>query len=122
MNKPDAFQVAMFENCLDYAAIQFLHGFSFTTSDENRTVKEIMEKLEEHPVGQINDTMERYIFYQHTQQEGEDFDSFLADVRRLSPTCKFCNDCEASMICYGIILGIREDDTRKSLLKERGLE
>jgi hypothetical protein len=120
--KPHAFQVAMFENCLSDDAIRLLNGFSFATVEENRTVKEIVEKFEEYAVGEVNDTMERYIFHNRVQKEGEEFDNFLADIRRLALTCKFCNDCEESMVRDRVVLGVRDDDTREALLKERGLK
>ena len=114
-------QVAMFENCLADDAIRLLNGFSFTTPEDERTVQQIMDKFEAYAVGEINDTMERFLFHHRVQKEGEDFESFLTDTRRLSQTCKFCDDCKESMIRDRIVLGIRDDDTRQSLLKERNL-
>ncbi len=111
----------MFENCLADDAIRLLNGFSFTTPEDERTVQQIMDKFEAYAVGEINDTMERFLFHHRVQKEGEDFESFLTDTRRLSQTCKFCDDCKESMIRDRIVLGIRDDDTRQSLLKERNL-
>ena len=57
-------QVAMLENCLDDTAIRLLNGFKFATPEDARTVQEIIQKFEEYVVGEINDTMERFIFHQ----------------------------------------------------------
>ena len=88
----------MLENCLADDTIHLLNGFSFDTSAEARTVKEIMDNFEEYAVGEVNDTMERFIFHHPKQNEGEDFENFLAETRRLAQTCQFCEDCKESMI------------------------
>ena len=116
------YQVAMFENCLDDDALQLLNGFSFNSPADSRTVNELIDKFEAFAIGEVNETMERYVFNQRMQQEGEDFEQFLADIRRLAATCKFCNGCSDSMIRDRIVLGIRSIDTREALLKEKDLK
>ena len=65
--------------------------------------------------------MECFIFHGRVQKEGEDFESFLVDMRWLSQTCKFCDDRKDSTIRDKTVLGIHDDDTRKSLLRECNL-
>ena len=115
------FQVAMLENCLADDTLQLMNGFSFSTTDDERTVNEILHKLEHYAVGDVNETMERFLFHQRVQNEGEDFQNFLTEVRRLSKSCKFCENCEDSMVRDRIVLGIRDDATREALLKEQNL-
>ena len=115
--KDRQFQVAMFENCLADDAMKTLSGFSFDTSDANRTNEpnEITAKFQQYAIVEVNDTMERFIFHRRVQQKGDDFESFLSDVRTLAQTCKFCASCEKSIIRDRIVLGIRQSETREDL-------
>ena len=51
------------------------------------------------------------------QAEGDDFNSFLAELRSLIKSCGYCVNCEPSILRDRIIRGIRNDDTREDLLK-----
>ena len=55
---PDQVQVALFLHCLDDNALTAYSGFTFSTPDEDRTVKEILEKFDEFTIGEINITAE----------------------------------------------------------------
>ena len=65
-------------------------------------------------------TYERYVFNRRVQDNGETFDAFLADLRRLARTCDF-GTLEESIIRDRIVIGIREDSTRRKLLQTRKL-
>ena len=112
----------MFENCLSDDAMRVLSGFSFTTDEDQRTVKELTDKFMEYAVGEVNETMEWFNFNQRVQKEGEDFERFVTDVRTLARSCKFCDGCEDSLIRDRIVLGIRDNDSRADLLKTRNLD
>jgi hypothetical protein len=64
---------------------------------------------------------ERFIFNRRDQLEGESFDSFLAALRTLVKTCNFCDNCIDSLLRDRIILGIKDPQAQKNLLKERDL-
>ena len=119
--KDMTYQIATLENCLGDDAIRLLNGFAFESNEDQRTVQQILEKFEDYAIGEVNETMERFIFHQRNQQEGEDFENFLAEIRRLALTCKFCKSCSSSLIRDRIVLGISDNDTREALLKEKDL-
>ncbi|CAM1304179.1 Uncharacterised protein at_DN0322 [Pycnogonum litorale] len=66
-------------------------------------------------------TYERFIFNKRTQDEGESFDTFLADLRTLVKSWNYCVNCIPSMLRDRIVLGTRSNDTHTDLLKERKL-
>ncbi|KAK2159550.1 hypothetical protein LSH36_151g07073 [Paralvinella palmiformis] len=66
--------------------------------------------------------MERFFFNGRAQNEGEDFENFLSDIRIRAQTCKFCDMCEDSMIRDRIVLGVNSEETREELLKIRNLD
>jgi len=68
--------------------------------------------------GQVNDRVERYLFNRRQQEAPETFDAFLGDLRRrLVKTCGY--GTAARRIRDRIVLGIRDDATRKKLLQTR---
>ncbi len=93
--------------------LKAMAGFEFQSTEDSRTVGEIMEAFETFVVGQVNETLERYKFGRRTQMEAEPFNKYLADLRRLMKTCGYCNTCEPSILRDRIIHGIRSDDIRE---------
>ena len=114
---PRDLQVAQLENCLGDEALKAMSGFKFTTPDDQRTVKEILDEFERFVIGQVNQTLERYRFGNRSQAEGEDFSRYLSELRRLMKSCGYCQDCEPSILRDRIIIGIRDEATRDELLK-----
>ena len=116
-----AIQVAQLENCLADDALKVLDGFHFNTPAEQRTTKEIIDAFDNYVIGQTNETLERYRFGTRKQEEGEPFNNFLADLRRLIKTCDYCENCQQSVLRDRIVLGINSNDTREDLLKQAKL-
>ena len=71
-------------------------------------------------MGVVNVTYERYMFNKRVQENGERFDVFLGDIRRMARSCQFAG-VEESMIRDRIVVGIRDDSTRHKLLQIRDL-
>lgn len=53
-----------------------INGFSFSTAEEARMTKEIIDKFETYVVGGINETYEQFVFTNRIQLENETFDEF----------------------------------------------
>ena len=110
-------QVAQLENCLGDEALKAMGSFKFQTAEEERTVQEILKALEEYIVGDLNETLERYNFAKRKQQEGEPFNTFLCALRQLLKNCKYCDQCEPSILRDRIVVGIRDSSIPEKLLK-----
>ena len=115
------YQVALLLHVLGDEALRIYNGFTFDTAEENRTVKEILDKFDEFAIGELNETYERYKFSNRSQNEGETFESFLSALRTLIKSCKYCQNCIDSLLRDRIVLGIRDASTQKLLLRERQL-
>lgn len=63
---------------------------------------------------------EHYTFNKREQEVNETIVSYVAALRTLVKTCKF-EGLEEEMIRDRIVLGIRDNHTRKKLLQEKGL-
>ena len=105
--------------CLD-----IFDGLSFDTEadrqDINRVINKVLKKLEAYCIVETNETYERYVFNKRDQQQGESFDSYLTALRSLIKTCNF-GILQDNLLRDRVVLGIRENSTRKKLLAESKL-
>jgi len=115
------YQVAMLLHTLGDEALDVYNGFSFTTPDSERTVKQITDAFEQYAVGETNETYERFTFNKRQQSEGESFESFYSSVCGLVKTCNYCNKCIDSIVRDRVVLGVRSNETQSDLLKVRKL-
>ena len=60
------------------------------------------------------------MFNQRVQQPGESIEDYVADLRKLAGTCQFA-ELEDSLIRDRIVVGIRDDTTRRRLLQQKQL-
>ena len=115
------YQVALLLHVLGEQALKIYNGFTFTSTEANRSVEEILQKFDEFAIGDVNETYERYVFHSRFQNEAETFESFLTALRSLIKTCRYCDNCIESVLRDRIVLGIRDAQTQQLLLRERGL-
>src|ERR1043165_5160471 len=92
----------------------------FAEEEHKEDPVRLLEAFEQHCVGEVNEVYERYVLHRRQQEPGETFDSLLGDLRRLIKTCEY-GSAEESTIRDRIVLGIRDDATRKKLLQTRKL-
>ena len=117
--KSQTLQVALFLHCLADDALAIYNGFSFPSNEP--TCDDIIAKFNDFAIGELNTSYERYVFNKRIQAEGENFETFLASIRTLVKTCNYCAKCVDSILRDRIILGIRDCELQKSLLKERDI-
>jgi len=113
-------RAAIFLACIGTEAYELFQTFDMTDADK-QDIERVIAAFEKHFVGETNVTYERYVFNRRVQEAGEKFDSFLADLRRLVRTCDYEN-LEDSIIRDRIVMGIRDDATRRKLLQTRKLD
>ena len=95
---PGPVQIALFLHCLDDGALRIYNGFTFASTEEERTIDDIISKFEAYAVGEVNITYERFLFKKRAQAENEPFAQFLGDARRLIKTCNFYPTCMDSVL------------------------
>ena len=100
-------------------AYSLFESLDFGDQDRN-DIDVVIAKFREHCVGETNVTYERYVFNKRSQDTGESFDTFLADLRRLIKTCEY-GALEESILKDRIVMGIHNDTTRRKLLQTRQL-
>ena len=95
-------------------------GLPFANEEEKTNVDKVIELLEAYFIGETNEIYEAYVFNQKVQEVGESFDSFLTTLRSLAKTCNFGSMLDR-MIRDRVVVGIRDNATRKKLLAENKL-
>lgn len=68
-----------------------IHNLSEAESKASTTIN---AKLESFAKGTINETMERHILNLRNQEEGEEFDDFITEIKN----CNFCGQCHDGLI------------------------
>jgi len=116
-----ACQAAIFLACIGTEAYDVYTTLEFDAADDRRDPDKLIEVFDRHFIGELNEVYERYIFNKRQQEAGESFDTFLGDLRRLVKSCKY-GVVEDSTIRDRIVLGIRDDTTRRKLLQTKPLD
>ena len=106
----------MLLNSIGTEALKVYNGFVFAP-DESRDVTHIIRKFNEHIIGQLNETYERYQLNCRNQTPGESVDSFVTALRNLAKNCNFCECMRDSLLRDRVIMGILDNDLRKRLLQ-----
>jgi len=73
-NQSHNYQVALLLHVLGEQALKIYNGFTFDSTEANRTVDETLQKFDDFAIGDVNETYERYVFHSRHQSEGESFE------------------------------------------------
>lgn len=113
-------QAAVFLTCIGTEAYDVYRAMHFDSEEDRKKIESIIAGFEAFCVGAVNTTYERYRFNQRTQNVGERFDVYLGEIRRMAKSCNFAA-VENSMLRDRIVVGIKDDATRRKLLQVREL-
>lgn len=115
IRKPDEIKVAILLNIVDEDGIELYNTFNLQETERNNLAK-VLQCFEEYCVPKKNIVYETFKFFSRMQQEGEKFDNFLAEIKKLSQTCEFGTMADR-MIRDRIVLGIRDKMLQERLLR-----
>ena len=87
---PEEFRVALFLHCIGPDALKVYNGLPFATKDERRKLDTIIERFDEYAQSELNETYERYKFNSRMQEDEENIDAYVVDLRTLAKNCGFC--------------------------------
>jgi len=88
---------------------------------ENREDPEIlMRKFREHCNPKKNIIVQRHLFWTRQQRQGETYEAFIADLRKMAADCDY-GQLRDELIRDKIVCGIQSDPLRKQMLKEEDL-
>lgn len=116
--KADVVKIATFLNAIGKDAVEVYDTFNLTQI-ERTTYTRVIKSFEDFCKPRKNIVYERYRFGSRNQKEGEPFDVFLMDIKKLARHCTY-ND-EEDMIRDRIVLGVTDSKLRTRLLEEKEL-
>ena len=106
--------------CIGSDVLEIYDGLPFANTEEKTQIDKVAELLDAYFIGETNEIYEAYLFNQRVQETGESFDSFLTALRSLAKTCNF-GSMQDRMIRDRVVVGVRDNSTRKKLLAENKL-
>lgn len=115
------YQLAMFKHTIGDDALKVIKTFSYAEGEDSNNWRVVMAKMEKHCIGEVNEIYERYCFNKRDKLPTESVDCFVAELKTLAKTCNFCDCLRDSLIRDRIVLGIRDEQTTKKLLRIRDL-
>lgn len=102
-------------------ALRVFDGLKFPNVADREKMDAVIKAMEGFCVGQTNEIYERYTFNKRDQVPNATIDAYVAMLRTLARACKY-EALEDEMIRDRIVLGIRDNSTRKKLLQEKKLD
>lgn len=114
--KADDIKIAILLHVLGDEAQDKFETFDLTERQREKYV-DVVQAFQNYCVPKRNESVCRYQFFQRTQQEGESFDDFVTELRRLSMDCAF-GAIKDSLIKDKIVSGITNAQVKDRLLRE----
>ena len=68
-NQTRQYQVALLLHVLGDQALKIYNGFTFTSTEYEHIVDEILQKFDDFAIGKVNETYEHYMFHSQRQME-----------------------------------------------------
>ncbi|KAF0304008.1 hypothetical protein FJT64_000313 [Amphibalanus amphitrite] len=95
--------------------------YGLTIADDS-PLSAVVDAMESHLRKQRSVLVDRRAFYARVQEQGENFEEFLCEVKELAVFCDFCTHCYDSRLRDKIVCGLRDEETVKRLLEDPGLD
>ena len=111
----------MFKHAIDDDGLKVIKSFTYSEGENANDWRVVMGKMEKHCISEVNDIYERYCFNKRDKHPTETVDNFVAELKTLAKTCNFCACLRDSLIRDCIVLGIKNEQTTKKLLRMRDL-
>ncbi|XP_033750517.1 uncharacterized protein K02A2.6-like [Pecten maximus] len=118
--RDNKYRAATLLTCVGPEALEVFEGFEFENEDDGKHFEKIIEKFEKFCIGSTNETYERYCSNKREQEAGESIDAYVSALRTLAKTCNYTT-LEDALIRDRIVIGIRDNHTRKKLLQDSKL-
>lgn len=117
--KTDKVKIATFLNAIGEDALEVYDTFTLTP-EQREQYDEVIKAFQEFCKPKTNEVYERFVFYKRNQSQGEPFDVFLMDIKRLVKSCNFA-DKEEEMLRDRIVLGVNENNIQIKLIETQQL-
>jgi len=114
-------RTAILLSCIGSEAYDVFQSMVFEDESHRSDIDHVIRAFDDYCIGETNVTYERYVLNKRVQENNESFDAFMTEIRRLVRSCDY-GQLEDSVVKDKIVIGIRDDSTRRKLLQIRKLD
>ncbi|GBM74922.1 hypothetical protein AVEN_173341-1 [Araneus ventricosus] len=104
--------MAILLNAAGEEAVEVFNTFNLSAEDR-KDFDKVVHQFEKFTTPKKIVVVERFIFNQRCQEEGETFDVFVMDLKKMVKSCEF-GDQSHSVVLDRIVLGFGEVDVGKN--------
>ena len=115
--KSDELKSSTLLTCTGPRGREVSNTFVFDDDSMKRNFNNILQQFDDYFSSQKNVTFLRYNFFSYRQSEGQSFDNFVTELKKLRRECEF-SDLQSLLIRDMIIIGITDNHLRQHLLRE----
>ncbi|GBO23467.1 Transposon Ty3-I Gag-Pol polyprotein [Araneus ventricosus] len=118
--KPDGVKIAILLNLLGDEGTDIFNTFKSENGKSVEKFDDVLEMFTNYCIPRRNVVFERFKFFSCSQQEGQQVDNYLTELKTLASTCDF-GDQEKGLIRDRVVLGIRDMSLQERLQRESDL-
>ena len=118
--KASEVKAGLFLHCVGDNARQLYNTLVFDNDADKLKYEIIIQKFDEYITPRKNTTFCRYKFFTYRQGDGQSFDKYLTEMRKLSNDCEFGN-LHDSILTDMLIIGLNSKRIQERLLREENI-
>ena len=115
--KDEKIQVAILLHVIGEEGLEIFNNFVWAEESDKDKIANVLKMFKDYCMPRKNTLIERYLFWERKQTEGESLDQFVNDLKTRAKNCEY-NDQTNYMIRDRIIFGIHDERLRERLLRE----
>ena len=117
--KEEEIQSAILLHVIGEEGVEIYNTFEFEDADKDK-IKPLIQRFEEYCVPKTNVTFERYKFNMRSQNPDENCDQYVTELKNMAATCEY-GTLKNDLVKDRIVIGVRDNDLRRRLLREPDL-
>ena len=119
--KAEKVKTAMLLSCIGVKGREIYDTFTFADEETSQKLSNVLTEFENYCTPKKNLTILRHKFFTCKQKEGQSFNSFVTDLRRLCEDCEF-DALKDSLVKDVIVLGVVDEKLRERMLRDSSLD
>jgi uncharacterized protein YfaT (DUF1175 family) len=88
-DKSTEVRTATFLTSIGMDGFQLYESLDFAEEGDRNKIDKVLERLDRHFVGEVNETFERFKFNQRNQEMNESIDAYVSALRSIVKSCNF---------------------------------
>ena len=109
-------QRAHLRSCISEEMRNYIKCALGISKETSLSCNQILDDVEHHLRQRRNIALDRVAFEERRQQEGESFDNFFVNIKKLSAEADLCGHCLDQRLVTKIMTGVRCKDLKQKLL------